>query len=75
MNFEKELTVACTREFEQLGFSLVKTVYEEAFMCDLRAYKHVVDNPVYIGLLYTDSKGEKHHVSNLTENFNIRILL
>ena len=34
-------------------------------MYELRAQKHTVDNQVYIELLYTDSKGEKHHVSNL----------
>lgn len=65
MNFEKELTSACKRVFEQLGFGLAETVYEKALMYELRTHKHTVDNQVYIELLYTDSKGEKHHVSNL----------
>ena len=50
---------------EQLGFSLAKTVYEKALVYELRAHKHIVDNQVYIELLYTDSKGEKHQVNNL----------
>ena len=65
MNFGKEVTTACQRVFEQLGFGLAETVYEKTLMYELRAHEYTADNQVYIGLFYTDSKCKKHHVSNL----------